>query len=33
MADRFGVRPWEMGEMRLGELHAIGSYLEREASQ
>jgi hypothetical protein len=30
MADRFGIRPWEMGTVRLGELSAIGSYLEEE---
>ena len=29
MADHFGVRPWEMGDMRIGELAAIHRYVER----
>jgi hypothetical protein len=32
MADRFGILPWQMGDVRLGELSAIGRYLEREAN-
>ena len=33
MGDVFGVRPWEMERMRIGELDACKRYLENERSR
>lgn len=29
MGDLFGVRPWEMGQMRLGEIAACQRYVDK----
>jgi hypothetical protein len=29
MGDLFGVRPWEMDQMRLGEIRACNEYVDK----
>lgn len=33
MGDVFGVRPWEMAQMRIGELEACDNYLKNERNR